>query len=284
MVTRRVCLHLGTHKTATSLVQRYLGQASHPGREEGIRHVPRRDTACLIGWGPAVVARPYALTLAIAREAARRDAEVVLVSHENALGRPFGKEPGLYARAEPTLQALAIAVADYEVRLVLTLRPQGDFVESYYLQRVKEGLSRSFQDWFADIDQAQLSYRPLVSALRRSFPAAPLRLVDFRELARGQPAYLDYFFRAVLPEHALDTRYEVRHNPGLSMEGLRRALAENARVSDPSERRRTQEALQRTLSHVEGPRAVLLTAKQRRYLELRYARENQKLFADYPAC
>ena len=125
---RFVC-HVGAHVTGARQVQRYLREnVDHLGRV-GLYCVPRALMGKLVGWGPKLVADPdrFARELRTAWRSPGIDG--VLASHENTIGRPFADGGGgLYAGALPTLEALAEASEPARCTVVLSVRPQADFL------------------------------------------------------------------------------------------------------------------------------------------------------------
>ncbi len=167
-----VVLHLGAHKTGTSVVQKFM--RDRPRQMELLRlaAVPRSFTNEVIGWGAVPSEHPERLRDAVLETARRRlpiaggvrlpaalvgvlgsAPRTVIVSHENALGRPFGpRGSALYPYSADCANGLARSVGDLTQRVVYYLRSQEEFLESYYLQTVHQGGTATFDAWLSTKD------------------------------------------------------------------------------------------------------------------------------------
>lgn len=245
----RVVIHVGAHKTGTSLVQRYFSDQPQKTRARGIGLITREDASNrLVGWGDKVHDRPEDLRSRLEEEMAKRPS-VVFMSLENTLGRPFlADRPGLYPDASRGAEGLAKACDGFDTHVVYYVRPIVDFLESYYLQTVQQGAWHSFQDWYGTLGGPH-SWTPAVSALDDAFGTDRVLLGDFAEIALGQNQFLQQFMtRAGLPQPPT-VDYEPVRNRSLSARGLEIALSINPHLSSASERRETRLFLQKHFSN-----------------------------------
>ena len=195
----RVVIHVGAHKTGTSLVQRYF--SDKPKIKQGARH--RADQP--YGWRPCwwtgafLHERPEALRSRLEEEAAKRPS-VILFSHENTLGQPFLPDrPGLYPDASRNAKALAGICDGFDTHVVFYVRPMADFLESYYIQTVQEGLVHSFAGLVRSLT-GPTAGRRTVEALEGAFGADRVIVGDFTEMSAGQNQFIRRFMtRAGIP-------------------------------------------------------------------------------------
>jgi hypothetical protein len=250
-----VVLHVGAHKTGTSLIQKYYRDNRRQIVRLGIAYVSRTDTNRLIGWGDVTAERPEVLRDRVRAEAAARPA-AVLVSHENSLGSPLvERRSGLYPDTEQLAQGLRRACEGFSPRIVFYVRPQEAFIESYYLQTIHQGKFHSFNEWYQGIDEASLRWMPVVDALDRVFGPENVAVGDFGEIAEGQGEFLRTFMRrARLPE-PVSVDYAPVRNASVSARGLELALAMNPHLETLRERRAARRFLQGTFSNRTGERA-----------------------------
>ncbi len=272
-----VVLHLGAHKTGTSLIQKYFRDRAGDFVGHRVTAVSRSDTNRLIGWGDMVRDKPMRLRHRLEAEL-RREPDVVLVSHENSLGRPFDPEtPGVYPHAAELAEALASATDGLDVSVVFYFRPMADFVESYYLQTIHEGAWHGFDEWYATVDPESLSWRPVVAALDRAFGAERTILGDFSEISDGQNEFLTRFIqRADIPLPPA-VRYQPRRNASISELGLDIARTVNPLLTSKAQRRATRQFLQENFSNVDGDRARPMSAADREHLTQMFASEAEDL-------
>jgi hypothetical protein len=268
------------HKTGTSVVQQFLLDNRAALAERRALVLTRGQMADFIGWGDVLLENPRALMNRIAEFRASSEFDLLIGSNENALGRVVPVEKGgLYPRAGEIMSGVARAVRHCRMRVMLSLRPQHEFLESYYLQTVHQGSARPFTEWLDGIDLDALSWRPLVSQLEDIFGAANVDVLDFRLLQRDQSEYVRRFLSAAGPELDFPVESHRSKNRSISDKGLKMALAANKLLAGDDERRAMRRFLQRHFSNLDYPRAQLLTPHLQSWLEERYGPEYDELVA-----
>ena len=275
----RVVIHVGAHKTGTSLVQRYFSDQPRKTRARGIGLITRDDASNrLVGWGDKVHDHPEDLRGRLEQEMARRPS-VVFMSLENTLGRPFLTDrPGLYPDASRGAEGLAKACDGLDTQVVFYVRPIVDFLESYYLQTVQQGAWHSFQDWYETLTGPHF-WTPAVSALDQAFGADRVIMGDFAEIALGQNQFLRQFMtRAGLPQPPT-VDYAAVRNRSISARGLEIALSINPHLRSASERRETRLFLQKHFSNQLEDRARPMPEDLRRSVQEQTAAEYEALAA-----
>lgn len=280
MPGQRVVFHVGAHKTGTSLVQRYCRDHVRLLRRRRVGYLGRLALTDLVGWGPELLDDPDRLAGRVRSIARNPLVRTVLASHENTIGRPFRRgepTPALYPDAAPAVEALGEVLRPYRPTIVLSVRPQAEFLESYYLQTVQSGSHQPFARWFDRLDPESLSWQPLVATLRAVFD--DVRILDFRLIRGGQDAYLRSFFDLAGLAFDLPPVEAAKRNASLSAKGLDLALAANRFLETPDERRSMRVLLQTNFSNLDYPRPALLTDEQRAAVDERYAREYDELVA-----
>lgn len=270
----RVVLHVGAHKTGSSLVQKFLRDNRTALSANGIHYVPRSDMNSLVGWGKALHDKPELLRTRLDEVTAGKHA-IVLASHENTLGRPFLKgTPGLYPDGPRNAKALGQILDGFDYTVVVYIRPQVDFVESYYLQSLHEGGTQTFAEWTDEmVDIEALSWRPLIEALEESLGPDRVIVKDFREIKQGQEEFLRRFFAAVDVDPRISLSYAPVRNPSISEKGMQMALAVNPLLSEPKQRKTVRVFLQKHFSNRRYPRPALYSDDDRRRLSQLYDEE-----------
>jgi hypothetical protein len=274
----RVVVHVGAHKTGTSLVQRYFNDEPEKTRARGISLITRQEANPLVGWGDKLHERPQALRGRLQQEMTKRPS-VVLMSHENTLGRPFLPDrPGLYPDAAWCADGLQRACDGFDAYVVFYVRPIAEFLESYYLQTVQQGAWHSFQDWYGTLSGPH-SWTPAVRALDDAFGADRVLVGDFSEIAMGQNQFLRQFMtRAGIPQPPT-VDYEPIRNPSLSARGLEIALGINSHLKSDRERRASRLFLQKHFANHLEERARPMPEDQRRSMHEQTAEEFEALAA-----
>lgn len=259
----RVVVHVGAHKTGTSLVQKYFRDRRRGFLARGVSPIGRSDGNRIIGWGDVVSERPLRLRRRIEAEF-RAGSNIVLVSHENSLGHPFvpGRS-GLYPMAPEYARCLSACLEGLDVTVVFYVRQMADFVESYYLQTIHEGAWHSFDKWARNIDMDTLAWSPVIAGLDDAFGRSRVAIGEFAEIERGQTQFLRTFMaRAGLPQPRV-VAYYARRNASVSEQGLALARELNPTASTRAERRLIRRNLQGRYSNVTGDRARPMPAQLR---------------------
>jgi hypothetical protein len=269
----RMKFHIGAHKTGTTVIQQFLAASRPRLRERGVAYLGR---PLLDGFAKNKSERdprdgPLAVRLAELSAAGRT--EVVIGSCENLLGAPFTSDSDeLYPKAAERISALRRVLEPYESTIIITVRPQADFLESYYMQTINQGEYATFDEWLARRNLAELSWRPLIETARGTFGQNAVQIIDFELLRSGGPeAYLAEFMAVADPGRAIEITAPEADNASLSARGLQIALAMNPLLIDKDERVATRKFLQQHFSNRSSPRPVLLTDDQRADIERRYA-------------
>lgn len=292
-----VVLHLGAHKTGTSLIQKYLRDRPDEVARMRLTFLTRSTTNDVLGWGMKPLEAPERFRDAVHKAAGSRvilrhrvalpralplvaggPVRTVVVTHENALGRPIiGDSPGLYPRAAQRLGGIVDALHGEQLRLVYYIRSQAQFLESYYLQMIHQGSSATFSEWLNEIDLSAISWAPLVETLAEAVGPDNLVVKDFAQIKRGQNAFLEDFLHTC--DHRLNPHvdYPEARNRSVSERGLKFALAMNPWLETEAERKAARVWLQTHFNNTTGPRPVLLSDAQIADLRERYDAENAAL-------
>lgn len=274
---KRVVLHVGAHKTGTTVIQQYLKSHAELLRRRGIRYVSRPELTPLVGWGEKLVDRPERFAGLLEDFGSSRD-RVLLGSHENICGAPLVRDgAALYPRSARPIDALVRLLEPFDATVVLTIRPPHEMVESYYLQQVNLGSAKTFDRWLAGVDLAALSWRPLVDRLRDAFGEQAVVVVDFRGIKAGSVAYVSDVLRRSGIDVPLSEAWVKPLNASVSAQGLRLLLRGNTALADAADRAKVRGFVQRHYPNTAGERPVLLDAGTRASVLDRYGAEYAEL-------
>jgi hypothetical protein len=272
-------LHVGAHKTGTTVLQKYLAEHETELRARGIYYLRRAKLAKYAGWGERLVADPAPLAAQLRKFRFDPRFRVLIGSNENLMGRPFPRhgDGRLYPHAARNAEALGRALRGTGCRILLTVRPPHDFLESYYLQTVHQGKDEPFEAWLNRVDLGALSWRPVVEALQQTFGHKRVLVADFRLIKQGQEFYLRHLLRLVDPQWDVPVHYAQSRNRSISERGLQMALAANQHLSTGAERAALRRFLQTHFSNVDFPRPVLLGEERRAALWEHYRGDYEDL-------
>ena len=265
----KTVIHVGAHKTGSSLIQKFLRDNRAALAGNGLHYISRSDMNHLAGWGKVLREKPELLRDRLAEVDAQKY-DAAIASHENIMGRPFSeKHPGLYPEAPKNFEALGKILEGYDYRVVIYIRPQADFVESYYLQSLHEGGTKTFSEWTANLAIDSLSWKPVVDGMHRAFGEDRVVVRDFLDIREGQDEFMRRFFASIDIDPGISVSYAPVRNPSVSEKGMQMALAVNPHVRTSAQRQAVRKFLQKHFSNRQYPRPVLYSdADRRRFAEL----------------
>lgn len=224
----RITLHLGAHKTCTTLLQKCLSTSSEILASKRIGIMLLREVNSYLGsWAKELPLDPSRFAAAI-KEHEDKGNEHLVISCEDLIGPAvIARVPGLYPVATPRLEALARLLKDCDTKTVCYLRPQSEFIQSYYLQTVKMGNATPFSKWYGGLNIESLSWEPLVSCMRKLFGAEKSCIEDFRSIQNGVDKFIESFAKNCRIQLQLKKPKNVFQNLSLGKKGLEIALLVN---------------------------------------------------------
>lgn len=276
---KTVIFHLGAQATGNWVLQRYLREHNAQLGGRRVHVAPQQDVSSAAGWG-RLASDPARFAKVIQRGLHGTECDVLVASYDDGIGEPFGDGgPGLYPDALPALQGFATAAEGYRVVVVLTVRPQDQFLEGYYIRRINAGGFDPFATWLAGVDLERLSWSPLHSSLVDTFGAQAVRVLDCRHPGLREAIDPGAFFRLVDLDPPTRTDGSPLLGRGISERALDVALAANPYLTSYPERSNMRRFLQTNFPDTEYLPPVLLGDAQRAALQERYGAEYEALVA-----
>ena len=280
MDKQKIVLHFGAHKTGTSLLQKFMRDRPNEVTKSGIYAISRSETNTLIGWGNKFSKDPSKLTNRI-DSLKKQGFKYIVVSHENALGRPFVKGgKSLYPDAGDLISMYRDHLSEYDVHFVFYVRDVADFVESYYIQTVQEGSTLSFSKWFNSFGGSEfLSWIPLLEAINNA-NFYSTSIVNFSEsISKGQTAFISEFFSTFIKNKKLGFKinYSAARNISVGALGLKLLKACNKHTSNAEERRLLRKFFQANFNNSKYPKPNLLNSEQKSLITEKYGHELENL-------
>ncbi|MCB2187978.1 MAG: hypothetical protein KQJ78_16285 [Deltaproteobacteria bacterium] len=276
----RCFVHIGAHKTATSTLQGFFS---------GLARLGPAQTGLFYDLGGTSLARrlrdgsPSPAELAELRQqvAAVHAAQPrlpALLSSEEFLGRPAVA----YADAGEVAGRLAAVLAGRPVGILVMVRRQDTFLESWYGHLVRrEGLGLEFPAFLAAWRSRELFWDAILDQWAAHFGAANLLVLPYEEFSRDNLGGLTRLMRAL----GLNLRFEnldglPRANAGYAAKAVEMARRVNPLLT-PAEREKLREFLEREFPKAPGERYDFFPPGGREELLAHYAEANRRLFAQY---
>ncbi len=210
---KNIYMHIGSHKSASKTLQRNLRMNLEVLRRDfncyriddpiinksdvGIHF--RRLSRSMLYDSPS-----YNESLKRAKDAfddliVNVEAEHILISWEGFLGHSaLDRYGGIYTHSRFVADSLKIICSGYNARLLIVVRRQDDFIESCYLQQIKENRSLGFAEFTQMIDIGKISWvnvvRPFVECFGDDFSVCPFEYIK----EGGSLGFIEYCLSSLL--------------------------------------------------------------------------------------
>ncbi|WP_369369627.1 hypothetical protein AB1046_12460 [Promicromonospora sp. Populi] len=281
---KHLVLHVGAHKTGTTLVQKALRANREAIARRGYDVLIRNDFDDLTegyhtrwrrrGARLGNVTRAFEMV----RDAATH--ESLVISHEDILASVHSFRTGpLYGPADSVLRIAHDVLQPERTTVLLYVRRQDRFVESSYLQTVRVGSTKSFPEFMEPVIPENLRWDHLVEKIKASIPAGSEVRVNYFEGIKElhtRPFVREFFQQTgldVAPKFSFDTEAV---NRGYSDSALKLALVGNAEL-EVEDRRKLRLFLDANFSNVTHRSPLLLTTEQREEMLTALAPSNKAL-------
>ncbi|MFC8800914.1 hypothetical protein ACFT2C_24550 [Promicromonospora sp. NPDC057138] len=281
---KHLVLHVGAHKTGTTLVQKALQTNREAFAKRGYDVLVRNEYENLTeGYHSRWRRQAGSLgnvtkAFEMVRDAATHDS--LVISHEDLLASVHSFRTGpLYAPADNVLRIAHKVLEPERTTVLLYVRRQDRFVESSYLQTVRVGSTKSFAEFMEPVTTENLRWDSLVEKIKESIPADSEVRVNYfegiKEL-RSRPFVREFFQQTgvgVVPKFPFNTEAV---NRGYSEAALKLALVGNGEL-ETGDRRKLRLFLDANFSNVTHPSPLLLTKEQREEMLAALAPSNKAL-------
>ena len=293
----KLYLHLGAHKTGTTVLQKTLRFNKPLMRRNGVFYthtLPKdrftKETRYHVAIQRLLRARArddsvvatFETYWSMVREAAERaECSTILTSREGYLGFPLARYPNrssrinrLYATAELPLELIADTSGVDEIVPILYIRDQASWLESVYRETVVQGSTMSIDTLLQQTDLPGLSWVPLIERIERLFGTVIVRPYELPRV--GVTAHNEHFISLVNP--ALAGKLDIpklnpkETNRSLSEAGV--ALARRINGELQGDKRETiVRMVQEEMPSDQFPKGDLLPAKAARTLQQLFGNE-----------
>jgi hypothetical protein len=204
----------------------------------------------------------------------------IILSNENLLGDQLGQNTGdLYPLAPEVVRAFDVLSDAYDIEYVFYVRRQDEFIESTYLNLVRDGMLVDFQSYFDRLVLPTLAFNDFFCRLADATPN-PIRVIPFEVVKRSPALFLDSLSTIAAPNLHLVPGRNTR--PSFSEVALQLAMLGYPHLSG-QDRLAFGDFLAARFSTRTNPRAPLLSDEQRRGIIEMFRDDNAKLFSTWIA-
>lgn len=290
---KRLHLHLGAHKTATTSFQKFLLINSNKLLAEGVRDIRGAEFRALEAYRLISHARALRSVSAASIDRARDELTALLsesgassfvFSNEGLIGQHnLHKDGGLYPGASPAMDVLAQVLSDFDVTVSFVIRPQPAFLESTYLQALHYANYQPFREYLSGISLSSMSWTRVIAALDKSFGKKKVFVVPFEIIKKGEKFFYIKLLEPLLGDNTAHFVAKAKFdkvkqaNASLSHTAVK-ILDRTAPLLSQDERKTMVAFLREHFSNQTHPRAVLLNDTLAARLLKKFSPENAMLF------
>jgi|GEM_PF-5557780 len=182
---KKLSVHVGVHKTATTHVQSRLKNTSHVLSKYGVLYI-----------GPEVFRGDLSDSIYNENQlsndlmSAIADAEHVLISEENILGlvKPVGRK-GLYPNTEKNMSKVIDYFNPLELNVYITIRQPDEYFVSSYCEYLRHFRYVDFNQYTAGIDVKRFSWITLIKRLQK-ICGSVVKVSIFEKYLQDEEKYL----------------------------------------------------------------------------------------------
>ncbi len=266
-------IHIGTHKTGTTAIQRAFKADEKALQKDGLVRLRSCDRIALPTLGAAELEK---MTAALHQEAGRHPAGAMrfLMTSEGFSGDPMTG----YADAPVIAARLRAATRGFDARIILFLRRQDDFIESWYTQRIHEGGSETFEEFLRLIRLEEMSWLRLTEAYAAEFGRENLIVRRYHKAFYPEPADLLVDFCRIVgvrKERVARSLGRIR-NQGFSKEAVELARSCNPHL-DKGRQKQLRQLLQTISAKPVHSRYAYFSHPQREQLLALHQASNDKV-------
>lgn len=295
-MAQRVYVHIGAHKSASSTLQRNLNVNRELLAQRGIWYIPPADIATsdlgsyfrLLASGSEDRLDLDSAKAALAEFACstpHNDFDLLL-SWEGILGHSsLDRYHGIYPHAAQVADSVRQIFEDFDYRLLFVTRRQDDFIESSYLQQIKERRTVQFPDFIKELDLSRLSWYRILNSLGATCGLERVVVVPFELIKHvGAAGFVATCLEVLTGRKGLANDFDWNEQANVSMSGPGLELAlQGLPLLENDVKKTFVRFILKNLSTRTHEKAQLLDPLTRRLLVSHCHRDNALLIEKYMA-
>ena len=296
---KKIHLHIGAHKSASTTIQRNLINNIEKlneefelnfigGTELSSRPIGQHFRKISKGYFTSDKYDEYLSSIEAAKSSiielleSIKEANII-ISWEGFLGHSaLDKYEGIYTYSKQISESLKSIFVGYEPEITIVVRRQDDFIESCYLQQIKENRSLSFDEFISAINIKNISWLKIVNDFEGNFKG-DVNVIPFESIKYlGTKSFLELFLSMVKGEHIKINDYTLveKANPSFSALGVEVSRNLLPKLSK-NRRGELNKILFSELSSVKYAKASFVNEFYRKLIVNKCSKENEVLFDKY---
>lgn len=282
----RLYIHIGTWKTGSSTIQFNLHRLKEDLKQEGIYYLSKKDKMVIDDRiirdfekiEPEYVSQSRRKLKGILNNS-REEGYKYIASAEEFSGDPFSGFKNCRAVAENIFEITKDLNLD--IKIIVYLRRQDDFIESMYTQSIHLGGVKTFQEFISDFDESHFNWYNLLKAYSDVFGK---KNIDVRRYHKAflphKNSLMQDFGSAVNSNLIANYSETVSKNKGLSRNALELTRITNKHLND-EEQYQLRKLFQEINSKNPFEKYAFFESSERKEFLARYKNSNLKIAKEY---
>ena len=292
----KVVFHAGAQKTGSTSIQRWLYRNENGLNQLGITCPKRLIRSNQVDPIHQIVSRMRRIQnqdelkakfkLRIAQLLDERDCHTVLLSNEDMFGYPIGSpNRAFYPTARMRVRTFSCFLNDNDLdfEFIFFIRAYSEFLQSYYVQYVRQGGPLSFESFCSQLDFEKISWMPIISVLSKSFPGK-VKIVPFDHFYSRPGFHLNnLFFDGRFDPAVCDELLQIKANRSPSMrlvnsaQQINKILRQMTNMSQRDAGRFTSKYFMTPLELILKSKGSRMNSEISELLDIRYSTELKAL-------
>lgn len=222
MKNSKIFVHIGTHKTGTTTIQRALNFFSEDLKREKIIVIPEFPDAKELMETEKINNKHIDKYRQYIKDQTQKYKlnDVFLMSYEGLSGNIYYP----YKNCAIIAEILSKVMEGFEVYIIVYLRRQDLFVESMYTQMIKEGFSISFKDYISKFDTTFFDWKILTDSYSKFFGKNRLIVKVYDKSDLGKNGITSSFADIIGITNINFKKFNINTNPGYSKDCIELAI------------------------------------------------------------
>lgn len=197
---QKIFIHVGAHKTGTTLIQSYLHQFFNNNLYFYLDPEVINNSG-LLGYLYGLESKPVNL-INLARKSGLSQDATLIVSHESLLGnsglQQIGGNSYFYGIFRKSAKRLRLLLPEADIHVIFYIRRQDEFLESMYLELLATvNTDYTFNKFISIQEPTRLSWLRVITDLEDVFGADHVQVALFDDIRSGAPTFIANFMRRI---------------------------------------------------------------------------------------
>lgn len=285
---KKIYLHVGPHKTGSTLLQQFAKNNKEIMRSHGIFYVhntrllPHWDIKKYIADGFSLLKGDF-INFLEKEVVSKKEFGNILVSYEGFSGA-IGKEKNIYPFSDVILKNISDAASEmgYDLHVIFVIKRQDNFIESMALQNVQSGRLVPYDKFIASTPcLSSINWLEVLVGLEKIVGRSKLSVMVFEEIKKSAESFITKFFRIIAEDFKIISYEPGFQNPSMSGIAYEFSLEAFKYIPDVKSRKELIRFLQQKFPASKYGKLTIFSDQERKEIISASSESNKLLFSRY---